>query len=208
MEAVYPSPPSRLPQPPQLNLPPGFQLPQMEPIRLPSIQPSLPLPQPGLGFSQFNRLPGLSQFGQQVDLGLPQFGQQPGLGLPQFDQQPGLGLPQFGQLPGLGLPQFGQQPGLGLPQWNQLLPPRAGSPPRSNYVSSSGRLGRSPPFALPQTSRPSPPLMAPDIRRSPPRVRQDFDALIADLLAERYPEIFQELAAEVEEFRRGEFNDY
>lgn len=150
MEAVYPSPPSSRPQTglvlPELDLPSGFQLPQLQPIQRPSVQVTLPSSRPYVSSS--------------VPTSYTLTYRQPY----PFEQK----SPQSFALPQTVCPSPPFVPNISVPR-------KEGTSYRSISPKSSQRRYRT---------------------------RSHVDSQIVDLLAERYPDIFEELVEEIKE-RQG-----
>lgn len=198
MEAGYPSPSSLPPQSgldlPELQLPPGFQLPQLQPIQLPTVPSSQGeyLPPMG-GVSSFPPMqpyvpPGSRNGGASTDSRVI---------LPSSRPY----VSSSGRTSPSSTPLFAYSPEKKSPRLSTF------ALPQTARSVSSPPLERSPPLLAPNISvprfekMPGGGCMLPR-SASPvqlPRARLDFDSQIANLLASRYPDIFEELAKEISE---------
>jgi hypothetical protein len=189
MEVGYPLPPSRPPQSgldlPELQLPHGFQLPQLQPIQLPTVPSSqgeyLPPMQSHVlhgsrigGASTGSRVtlpssrPYVSSSGRTSPSSTPLFAYSPEKKSPRLST---FALPQT--VRSVSAPPLERSP--------PLLAPNI-SVPRFEEMPGGGCM-------LPRSASPV----------QLPRARLDFDSQIANLLASRYPDIFEELAKEISE---------
>lgn len=178
MEAGYPLPPSRPPQSgldlPELQLPPGFQLPQLQPIQLPTV-PS----------SQGEYLPPMQS---HVLHGSRIGGASTGSRVTLPSSRPYVS--SSGRTSPSSTPLFAYSPEKKSPRLSTF------ALPQTVRSVSAPPLERSPPLLAPNIS-------VPRFEEMPgggcmlPRARLDFDSQIVNLLVSRHPDIFEELAEEI-----------
>jgi hypothetical protein len=178
MEVGYPLPPSRPPQSgldlPELQLPHGFQLPQLQPIQLPTV-PS----------SQGEYLPPMQS---HVLHGSRIGGASTGSRVTLPSSRPYVS--SSGRTSPSSTPLFAYSPEKKSPRLSTF------ALPQTVRSVSAPPLERSPPLLAPNIS-------VPRFEEMPgggcmlPRARLDFDSQIVNLLVSRYPDIFEELAEEI-----------